>query len=268
MLSSLSPARRRLVLLVLSAVLAVAVAIAVVVGVGRVRRSATVAAPQSPAGPVLLVPGYGGSTTGLTRLAAVLRAHGRTAEVVSLPGGGTGDLRVQAKTLAAAAKAILARTGARSVDVIGYSAGGVTTRLWLRDDGGAARARRVITLGSPQHGTDLAAAGASLPGACPVACQQLDPDSSLLQDLNAGDETPFGPQYVSVWTTVDRVVVPPASASLGGAIDFSVQSVCAASTVSHTNLPTDPTVTAIVVAELSGPTTTPLTSADCARLSS
>lgn len=268
MLSSLSPARRRLVMLVLGAAVVAVLVVAAVLIVGRLGRTKTVAAPQTQAGPVLLVPGYGGSTTGLSKLAAVLQSHGRTTEVVSLPGGGTGDLRVQAKTLAAAAKAILARTGARSVDVVGYSAGGVTTRLWLRDDGGAGLARRVITLGSPQHGTDLAAAGASLPGVCPVACQQLDPDSSLLQDLNAGDETPFGPQYVSVWTTADRVVVPPASASLSGAIDFSIQSVCASSTVSHSDLPTDKVVTAIVVAELGGSSMTRLTSADCARLSS
>ena len=268
MLSSLSPARRRLVLLVLGAGVVAVLVVAAVLVAGRLNRTRTVAAPQTHAGPVLLVPGYGGSTTGLTKLATVLRSHGRTAEVVTLPGGGTGDLRTQATTLAAAARAILSRTGARSVDVVGYSAGGVTTRLWLRDDGGAALARRVITLGSPQHGTDLAAAGASLPGVCPVACQQLDPDSSLLQDLNAGDETPFGPQYVSVWTTVDRVVVPPASASLSGAIDFSIQSVCAGSTVSHSDLPTDKVVTAIVVAELSGPSMTALTSADCRRLSS
>ena len=268
MLSSLSPARRRLVLLLVGAGLVTLVVVAGVLVAGRIGRTKTVAAPQDQAGPVLLVPGYGGSTTGLSELATVLRAHGRTAEVVSLPGGGTGDLRVQAKAVAAAAKAILARTGARSLDVVGYSAGGVTTRLWLRDDGGASLARRVITLGSPQHGTDLAAAGASLPGVCPVACQQLDPNSSLLQDLNAGDETPFGPQYVSVWTTADRIVVPPASASLSGAIDFSIQSVCAGSTVSHSDLPTDRTVTAIVVAELSGASMTALTSADCARLSS
>jgi triacylglycerol lipase len=240
----------------------------VTVAVGRADRHPAVAVAQNQPGPVLLVPGYGGSTNSLTKLAAVLRSHGRTAEIVSLPGNGTGDLKAQARTLAAAAKTILARTGAVSVDVVGYSAGGVTARLWLRDDGGAAVTRRMVTLGSPQHGTDLATLGSSLPGSCPVACQQLDPDSGLLRDLNAGDETPNGPQYVSVWTTADQVVVPPDSARLDGAIGFSVQSVCASSKVSHTELPTDPLVTAIVVAELDGTATRALTAGDCRRLSS
>ena len=187
--------------------------------------------------------------------------------MVSLPGHGTGDLKVQARTVETAAKALLAKAKAPSLDVVGYSAGGVVARLWLRDDGGAAITRRVITLGSPQHGTDLATAGASIPGGCPVACQQLDPDSALLRDLNAGDETPNGPQYVSVWTTGDQTVVPPESAQLNGAIGFSVQSVCASARVTHTQLPTDRLMTAIVIAELSGPNTTALTSNDCARLS-
>jgi triacylglycerol lipase len=256
-------------MLVLAGLVVAAVLVVVVtVAVGRADRHPTVAAAQNQPGPVLLVPGYGGSTNSLTKLAAVLRSHGRTAEIVSLPGNGTGDLKAQARTLAAAAKTILARTGAVSVDVVGYSAGGVTARLWLRDDGGAAVTRRMVTLGSPQHGTDLATLGSSLPGSCPVACQQLDPDSGLLRDLNAGDETPNGPQYVSVWTTADQVVVPPDSARLDGAIGFSVQSVCASSKVSHTELPTDPLVTAIVVAELDGTTTSALTAADCSRLSS
>lgn len=268
MLSALSPARRRLVLALAGLVVVALVAAAAVVAVGRLHRHTTAAAKQDRPGPVLLVPGYGGSTVGLTKLADVLRRHGRTADVVGLPGNGTGDLTVQARTLATAAKAILARTGAASVDVVGYSAGGVTARLWLRDDGGAAVTRRLVTLGSPQHGTDLAALGSSLPGSCPLACRQLDPDSALLRDLNAGDETPDGPQYVSLWTTADQVVTPPDSARLDGSIGFSVQSVCASSRVSHGDLPTDPLVTAMVLAELSGANTTTLTSADCARLSS
>ena len=44
--------------------------------------------PQDVVGPVLLVPGYGGSTGSLESLADLLRGAGRTAIVVSLPGDG------------------------------------------------------------------------------------------------------------------------------------------------------------------------------------
>lgn len=68
-------------------------------------------------------------------------------------GDGTGDLRGQAEHLGEVASRVQQDSGAASVDVVGYSAGGVVARLWVRDGGGADMARRVLTLGSPQHGT-------------------------------------------------------------------------------------------------------------------
>jgi len=162
-------------------------------------------------------------------------------------------------------KATLARTHAASVDVVGYSAGGVVTRLWVRDYGGASLARRVITLGSPHHGTDLATlAGSLVPGSCPTACRQLEQGSDLLDSLDAGDETPEGPSFVSIWTTHDDVVIPPDSAMLAGALDVTVQSVCADDGVKHGGLPTDRVVQAMVSAELGAGQPVTLSSADCA----
>jgi triacylglycerol lipase len=137
--------------------------------------------------------------------------------------------------------------GAPSVDVIGYSAGGVVALIWARLDDGADKARRVVTLGSPFHGTGLAAAAAGLvPGACPVACQQLAPGSSLLAGLQVGD--PAGlPRWLSLWTTDDTTVTPPDSARLAGAISVAIQSLCPAARISHSQLPTSPIVTAIVL---------------------
>ena len=112
-------------------------------------------------------------------------------------------------------------------------------------------ARRVVTIGSPHHGTDLAGlAGDLAPDTCPVACQQLQPDSDLLRGLNAGDETPDGPVWVSIWTTDDQVVVPPSSAELEGAVGFTLQSVCPGAVVSHRDLPQNPVVIAAVIREL------------------
>ncbi len=251
--ASFSPARRRLVWGALALGLAIALAIAVAAVAGSARHRGAVS--QSDLGPVLLVPGYGGSTTSLQPLATTLRAAGRQVQIVALPDNAEGDLDAQAVVLGAAAKAALRAAKAPSVDVVGYSAGGVVARLWVRDHGGASEARRVVTLGSPQHGTELAALGSLVPGACPVACQQLVTGSSLLESLNRGDETPAGPEWESVWTTHDDVVLPPVSASLAGALDLSVQSLCPADTVNHTGLPADKLVQRIVLSAL-GPTLT------------
>jgi triacylglycerol lipase len=251
-LSSLAPARRRLFLSVgVAVVLAVLVAgVALAVSVVRSGGQAVTPVAQDAQPPVLIVPGYGGGTGGLETLAAALRARGRDVTIVHLAGNGTGDLETQARVLQ---NAVLAarRGGATSVDVVGYSAGGVTARLWFRAYDGGSVARRIVTLGSPQHGTDLAALASDIaPDSCPVACRQLATDSDLVRSLNSGDETPPGPEWVSIWTTDDQISTPPQTASLDGALDVSVQSVCPGRTVTHGQLPEDPVVVAMVLAEL------------------
>jgi triacylglycerol lipase len=204
---------------------------------------------QGRLGPVLLVPGYGGSTSSLDVLASRIRATGRTAIVLHLPSRGTGSLVADAAVLNSAVSSALAR-GAPSVDIIGYSAGGVVTLVWARRDDGAAKARRIVTLGSPFHGAQIAAGAAGLvPGACPVACQQLVPGSSLLASLDPAN--PAGlPPWLSLWTADDKTVTPPDSARLAGAISLPVQSLCPGARISHSQLPTSLVVTSIVLAAI------------------
>src|ERR1700693_4517407 len=119
-LTSLSP-RRRLLFSVLALVI---VAGAAAGGAAALPGSAAVKPDPAKPGDVLLVPGYGGSTTALDVLAAKIRATGRTAIVIQLAGNGTGDLQVQADVLNGYVNTAL-RAGSGPVTVIGYSAGGV-----------------------------------------------------------------------------------------------------------------------------------------------
>lgn len=249
---------RRLLLQAVALVVVVVTVFAVLSRVlGRADGPPLVRADQAVQGPVLLVPGYGGATGALEVLAGQLRQAGRTASVLPLPGDGTGDLALSVAALAAAATA-----SALPVDVVGYSAGGVVARLWAAGD--PSRVRRVVTLGSPHHGTQVAAIGAALaPGACPVACQQLVPGSPLLDDLNAGDETPDGPQWLSLWTTQDETVTPPTSARLDGAVNVELQQLCPALVVSHSDLPRDAVVMRIVSAALAAPEVVEPTASVC-----
>jgi pimeloyl-ACP methyl ester carboxylesterase len=239
MLDALAPPRRRLVLVLIALVGAVALALAVTLVV-RLTRPTAAPVPQDRPGPVLLIPGYGGRVESLDPLATALRTAGRDVRVVPRLGDGTGDLNAEAKYLAEVAAQTLEGTGAPSVDVVGYSAGGVVARLWVRDHGGDAQARRVLTLGSPHHGTSQAALGRELAGGCPTACEQLVPDSDLLRRLNAGDETPDGPLWATVRSRGDQVVTPVDSAALDGAVNILVQDVCPGADVSHGELPGTP----------------------------
>jgi len=243
-LDDLSPQRRRVVLV--AAALALILVGLVAVTAALRARDAAAPVPQDLAGPVLLVPGYGGTGASLAPLADALGAAGRQPVLVPPVGDGTGDLRVQAEHLDEVARQVLADTGAPSVDVVGYSAGGVVARWWVRSEGGAGLARRVLTVGSPHHGTSQAALGRELAGGCPPACEQMAPDSDLLRRLNAGDETPDGPAWVTVRSRADRVVTPVDTAALAGALNVVVQDVCPASAAAHGDLPSHPVVLALL----------------------
>lgn len=262
MLDSLAPARRRTVLgaVALAVVLVVAATTAAVLA-QRADRVDPVA--QDRLGPVLLVPGYGGATGGLERLAAGLQIGGRRTEVVR-PSDPTGDLRTQAAELGAVVDRLLA-AGAPSVDVVGYSAGGVVVRWWVEELGGASQARRVVTLASPHAGSDLAALGAGVgSAACPEACRQLDPDSDLLRRLPP-DEVSAGPRWTAVWTEDDRTVVPPDSGRLegDGVLSYSLQSVCPGLVLAHADVPAHPVVAAAVEAALGTAAPAPPDPATC-----
>jgi len=245
-LSALSPRRR---LLVGAVALLVAVPLGAFVA-ARLGQSARDVPAQDRPGPVVLVPGYGGNTSSLAALAERVRATGRTAVVVELPDGGTGDLARQADVVeAAVAAALKGADRGQGVDVVGYSAGGVVVRLWVARHDGVHKARRIVTLGSPHHGASIAAAGAvAAPGACPTACQQLAAGSRLLADLD--EPVPNPPSWLSVWTVQDETVTPPESARLDGAVNVAVQDLCRQRRVSHSQLPSDDVVTQLVLTAL------------------
>lgn len=237
----------------------VTLVVAITIGVGLTRwhlsggsNTAVAAhrAPQDKPGPVILIPGYGGDEAALDTLAGRLHREGKETSVLDLPDGGTGDLQAQADSLAHTVDTLIA-AGAPSVDLVGYSAGGVVARLYLADHPDAGTVRRVVSLGSPFHGTQLAGIAASLaPELCGVACHQLEPDSTLLDHLDTLTLASTGVEWLSLWSTSDGVVTPPDSASLLGALNVPLQSVCEDSTVAHNALPTDPLVVGLVLTSL------------------
>ncbi len=201
-------------------------------------------------GPVLLVHGYGGTSAGLDRLASQIRGAGRTAVVVDPVGDNTGDINAQVENLETAVAAA-EKAGAPSVDIVGYSAGGVVALAWSQRHDGPERARRIVSLGSPFHGTQVAASAlAFLPESCPTACRQLAPGSELLRGLDVDGAGARHPAWLALWTTFDTTVTPPESANLKGAFSTSVQQVCPDVTVGHSDLPADAVVRRMVLTAL------------------
>ena len=238
-LAGMSPRRR-----VVVAAFVCSVVVAGVVGALALRP-----APAPRGVPVFVVPGYGGDAGSVSTLVSALRSAGRDVRVVVPPENGRAPVADGAATLGRAVRS----SRAARVDVVGFSAGGVVARLWVAD-GGAARARHVVTLGSPHHGTALLARVSGLaPEDCVGACADMRPGSALLARLNGGDETPDGPRWVTFWTADDETVVPPPSAALEGARNVRVQDLCGRRRVSHGGLVTDAGVVAMAVAATADP---------------
>jgi triacylglycerol lipase len=215
-------------------------------------------------GPVILVPGYGGDDQMLVGLADRLHRAGRTTTLLQLPNNAEGDLHEQAQVLAARVTQLL-KAGAPSVDLVGYSAGGIVVGLFVAAH--PQQVRRVVSIGSPMHGTDLAGLAAGfLPSACPVACQQMVPGTSLLASLVGAEPARTGVPWLSIWTTNDQVVQPADSARVNGALNVVLQDVCADDRVDHINLPADPLVAALTLKGLGTGVTAVPKAADCSAL--
>jgi triacylglycerol esterase/lipase EstA (alpha/beta hydrolase family) len=141
--------------------------------------------------PVVLVHGYDGSPDAMETIGWRLEREGWTVLYVELPDRGRAPIGNSGRAVAAVVRA----SRARRIDLVGFSLGGLAVRAFLRSEGGAARARRVVFLGTPNHGTALAAGGAG--SGCDRGCAQMAPESGFLHALNSGDETPGGARYAS-----------------------------------------------------------------------
>jgi len=263
-LTALSP-RRRLLIGGLASLVAVATAVSL--GFAFLGHQGPARAPRSRVVPVLLVPGYGGTPSSLNTMAAQLRGAGRQVTVVGLPDDGTGEIGASAAVLGAAVAKTMAADGADHVDLVGYSAGGLVVRAFLALPGEASHARHVVLLGSPNHGALLASL-ATLLGSqvCSGACPELAPDSAFLQRLNGTREVLAGPDFTSIWTAGDRIVVPPSSAVLNGARNIRLQDICASASIDHGGLVRDPLPLTLVSHALAGNLPAQLGPSDCATL--
>jgi len=220
----------------------------------------------STVGPIILVPGYGGSDTMLETLANRLHSAGRTTILLTLPDDATGDLNVQAGILAARVTEAL-NAGAPSVDLVGYSAGGIVIGLFVAAH--PKDVRQVVTIGSPLHGTEIAALAVTLnvsSSVCPIACRQMAPGSSVLASLDAAEPAHTGVPWTSMWTTDDQVVLPPDSARFTGATNIVLQDVCADDTANHLNLPADPLVAGLTLRALDTSNAGSPSASDCSNL--
>jgi triacylglycerol esterase/lipase EstA (alpha/beta hydrolase family) len=123
-----------------------------------------------------------------------------------------------AQAIRAEVDGLLQRTGAKKVDIISHSMGGLNTRWYLKFLGGTAKVDHFLSIGAPHHGAKLAAL-------CTIfftSCEEMRPNSEFLRQLNAGDETPGDVRYTTLWSICDEAVFSQTSAQLAGADNVNI----------------------------------------------
>jgi triacylglycerol esterase/lipase EstA (alpha/beta hydrolase family) len=175
-----------------------------------IRDPSPVAAQQ----PVLLIHGVL-VNDGVWLLVRRFLAKRRIAPVYTINyGPPLGNIESFAEQLQAKIEEVRTATGAERLVLVAHSMGGLVARAYLRRFGGE-RVARLITVGTPHHGSMLAF---GFPGCC---LGQMRPGNPWLTELNR-NEAPATIPIVSIWSRHDSMVAPQASSVLACAQNMAL----------------------------------------------
>lgn len=164
-------------------------------------RPAVQAASASPQRvPVLLVHGYLCNHRVWDAMASQLRRAGHPVLALDLEPLFT-SIDHYAPLMDEAVAALCRQSGARQVALVGHSMGGLVIRAWMRAHG-SARVARVITLGTPHAGTQMAQLTPTANG------KQMEWHSAWLQQLTAGESAATRALMRIALSPQDNIVYP------------------------------------------------------------
>jgi triacylglycerol lipase len=165
--------------------------------------------------PILLVHGLMDTSYEMRRISSHLRNLGWQVFDIDLTlNNGDTKLEILAKQVAD----FVERTfeSHQSLDLLGFSMGGLVTRYYLQRLGGLDRVHRFISISAPNHGT-IAAYFSTRPG-----CVQMQPHSDFMRDLNSDVDRLRCLNFTCLWTPFDLIILPPSSSRLGIGTEISI----------------------------------------------
>ncbi|MFM9436307.1 triacylglycerol esterase/lipase EstA (alpha/beta hydrolase family) [Janthinobacterium sp. CG_23.3] len=193
-------------------------------------------APAASGPPVLLLHGYVCNRGYWSALSRRLAQAGVSHAAIDLEPLGAG-IDAYAPLLRRAVDELCAASGHARVILVCHSMGGLAARAYLRSDG-AARVARVITLGTPHHGTGLASFGAGL------NARQMRRGSDWLAALAAAETPARRALFTSIFSHHDNIVAPQTSSWLADAKNLEFGA------IGHVALGRHPRILACVLDEI------------------
>ena len=187
--------------------------------------------------PVLLVHGYLCNGGIWVRMRRFLEANGVATYTHDLEPVYAG-IDGYAVGLASRIEDICRATRAQSLVIVAHSMGGLAARACLRARG-SDRVAKLITLGTPHHGTRTAPMGLG------ANARQMEPESAWLESLARGElGVAAAVPVTSIYSSDDNVVVPAESSVLDQARNIRL------SGIGHVSLPFSRIVQEIVLEEI------------------
>jgi triacylglycerol esterase/lipase EstA (alpha/beta hydrolase family) len=193
---------------------------------------------------VLLLHGYGCNSGYWAYLVPLLDAARISHATVDLEPV-TGAIDDYVPLVERAVQELCEQAGTDKVAIVAHSMGGLVARAWMRRHG-SARVARVITLGTPHHGTALASFGLGANAAQMRRASDAGEAaaSAWLRELAAGEDAATRALVTSIYTHHDNIVAPQTSSRLPGARNLEFGG------IGHVALGSNPRILAQVMREL------------------
>jgi triacylglycerol lipase len=201
--------------------------------------------PQHPQGlPVLLIHGYGCNSGYWHSMSKALLKANITHHAVDLEPV-IGGIDEYIPMIHHAVETLRRETGQVKVVIVAHSMGGLASRAYLRDHG-SKHIAKLVTLGTPHHGTGLAHFGVGLNTRQMrwTVTEQEGLASEWLRALKASEDPAVYRMIVSIYSHHDNIISPQTSSLLPGARNIELNG------IGHVALGFDPEVQAMVIREV------------------
>lgn len=137
-----------------------------------------------------------------------------------------GSIDAYSELVHQAVERLISESGQQQIVIVAHSMGGLAARAYLRDYGDT-RIAKVVTLGTPHHGTMIANFGIG------INCGEMNwlgraeegTSSEWLKRLAATENDVTRALIVSIWSHHDNIVSPQTSAHLPGATNIAVSGI-------------------------------------------